>query len=433
MRRYDSYKDSGIEWIGEIPSHWDWVKYKNLGDKTTISIGVDDFNEIDVIHYSIPNVQTFGKGVKEFGGDIDSSKLLFKGGELIISKLNPRKSCVSIVEPSYESEVIVGSGEFVVLSPTRTDIKFLFYFLKNQPFTDYLDSSVESVTRSHQRVNPSIIYNSFVPIPTLSEQQQIVSYLDTKTSLIDSLIEKTKRKIELLNENRTSLINEVVTKGLNSNVEMKNSGVEWIGEIPSHWERKRLKHITNSINGYSFKSDDFDREFDIPVIRIGDVGDMIDFDDCVKVKSHFLEDKKEFIVKKDDILIGLTGGTIGKSGKYNYDSPSLLNQRVGLLRNKPSVLNGLLYHYVKSEVFIRYIFFDCYGGGQDNISMGDILNMVFPYPPLLEQTEIVSYLDEHTQLIDKTISVEQRRIDTLKEYRQSLISEVVTGKRKVLN
>jgi type I restriction enzyme S subunit len=88
---------------------------------------------------------------------------------------------------------------------------------------------------------------------------------------------------------------------------------------------------------------------------------------------------------------------------------------------------------VKSEVFIRYIFFDCYGGGQDNISMGDILNMVFPYPPLSEQEEIVSYLDEQTQLIDKTISVEQRRIKLLKEYRQSLISEVVTGKRKVTN
>ena len=92
---------------------------------------------------------------------------------------------------------------------------------------------------------------------------------------------------------------------------MKDSGVEWIGEIPSHWGRKRLKHISESVNGYSFKSDDFDREYDIPVIRIGDVGDSIDFNNCVKVKSHFLEEKSEFIVKKDDILIGLTGGTIG--------------------------------------------------------------------------------------------------------------------------
>ena len=206
----------------------------------------------------------------------------------------------------------------------------------------------------------------------------------------------------------------------------KDSGVEWIGEIPSHWDRKRLKHISESVNGYSFKSDDFDREYHIPVIRIGDVGDSIDFDNCVKVKSHFLEEKSEFIVKKNDILIGLTGGTIGKSGRYNYDSPSLLNQRVGLLRNKESVLNGLLHHYVNSEVFIRYIFFDCYGGGQDNISMNDILNMVFPSPPLSEQQQIVSFLDTKTSLIDSLIEKTQRKIELLKEKRTSLINEVVT-------
>jgi len=206
----------------------------------------------------------------------------------------------------------------------------------------------------------------------------------------------------------------------------KPSGVEWIGKIPEHWIKCRLKNISTSVNGYSFKSDDFDREYDIPVIRIGDVGDIIDFEDCIKVKSKFLEEKKDFIVKKNDILIGLTGGTIGKSGRYNYDSPSLLNQRVGLLRNKKEVLNGLLYHYVKSEVFIRYIFYDCYGGGQDNISMNDILNMVFPLPPSQEQLQIVQFLDEKTELIDKLISTKERKITLLKEQRTTLINQVVT-------
>jgi type I restriction enzyme S subunit len=203
-------KDSGVEWIGEIPSHWEFVKYKNLGDKTTNSISVDSFNEVEVIHYSIPNVQTYGKGIKEFGGDIDSSKLLFRGGELIISKLNPRKSCVSIVE-NFDNELIVGSGEFVVLTPKNTDTKFLFYFLKTQPFTDFLDSSVESVTRSHQRVNPSIVYNTMVPVPPISEQQQIVSYLDEHTQLIDKTISVEERRIDTLKEYRQSLISEVVT------------------------------------------------------------------------------------------------------------------------------------------------------------------------------------------------------------------------------
>jgi type I restriction enzyme, S subunit len=206
----------------------------------------------------------------------------------------------------------------------------------------------------------------------------------------------------------------------------KPSGVDWIGEIPESWDKKRLKYITKSINGYSFKSDDFDREFDIPVIRIGDVGDVIDFDNSVKVKSIFLEDKKDFIIKKDDILIGLTGGTIGKSGRYNYEFPSLLNQRVGLLRNNNLVLNGLLYHYVKSDIFIRYIFYYCYGGGQDNISMNDILNMVFPYPPFQEQEQIVNYLNDKTSIIDNLISTKQRKVELLKEQKITLINHIIT-------
>ena len=156
----------------------------------------------------------------------------------------------------------------------------------------------------------------------------------------------------------------------------KDSGVEWIGEIPIHWDFKRLKHISNFQSGYSFKSEDFSIDEEIPVVRIGNVGDKIDFSKCVKLPRTFLEKHKDFIIKKNDIMVGMTGGTIGKSGKYIYDEPSLLNQRVCLLRNQSSILNGLLYHYVKSEIFKRYIFFYCYGGGQDNIGREDIMNMI---------------------------------------------------------
>jgi type I restriction enzyme S subunit len=202
-------KDSGIEWIGEIPSHWETSKYKTLGNRFTQNIDVSVFQNQEVIHYSIPNVQENGIGILESGEDIDSSKILLKGGELIISKLNPRKSCVSIVEPNNDF-LIVGSGEFVTLVPDKGNIKFLFYFVKSQQFTEYLDSCVESVTRSHQRVNPYIIYSSLIPLPPLSEQEQIVSYLDEKTSQIDKTIDIEKKKIELLKEYRQSLISNVV-------------------------------------------------------------------------------------------------------------------------------------------------------------------------------------------------------------------------------
>ncbi|MGB1102287.1 MAG: restriction endonuclease subunit S [Crocinitomicaceae bacterium] len=206
----------------------------------------------------------------------------------------------------------------------------------------------------------------------------------------------------------------------------KDSGVDWIREIPTHWGKNRIKHIVDYVNGYSFKSDDFDKEKEIPVIRIGDVGNEIDFKKCVKVDREFLESKSDFVVRKNDILIGLTGGTIGKSGRYRYETPSLLNQRVGLLRNTNKVLNGLLFYYVQSEIFMRYILFDCYGGGQDNIGMGDILQMVFPLPPISEQKQIVEYLDSKTEKIDNLIKYKEDKIELLKEQRIGLINHVVT-------
>jgi type I restriction enzyme, S subunit len=206
----------------------------------------------------------------------------------------------------------------------------------------------------------------------------------------------------------------------------KDSGVEWIGEIPSHWDSKRLKHISNFQSGYSFKSEDFSIDEEIPVVRIGDVGDKIDFSKCVKLSKTFLDEHKDFIIKKNDIMVGMTGGTIGKSGKYIYDEPSLLNQRVCLLRNQSSILNGLLYHYVKSEIFKRYIFFYCYGGGQDNIGREDIMNMIIPLSSLETQTQIVSFLDNKTQKIDELIEKTEQKIQLLKEKRTSLINHCVT-------
>ena len=245
-----------------------------------------------------------------------------------------------------------------------------------------------------------------------------MAYLDRKTTLIDSLTEKTVRKIELLKEKRTSLINEVVTKGLNPDVEMKESGVEWIGEIPSHWGIEKLKYFISMMNEKGSPSPT-DIRISPENVENG-TGVCLDY-----FSDHFGEG---VIFDKGDILLNKLRLYLKKIIYCDFQGFSMGEMIV--LRT----LKGTdRYHFY---TFFHQGLID----GLDVLSTGvklprvspkDILNNPHPFPPLHEQEQIVEYLDEQTSIIDSTITTEEKRIELLKEYRQSLISEVVTGKVKV--
>ncbi len=203
-------RDSGVEWIGDIPEHWITKKIKWICDSKTFQIGQEKLNEIELIHYSIPNVQEFGSGILENGSDIDSSKLVVKGGEILFSKLNPRKGTTCIVKPNNDY-LTVCSGEFISLIPYSDNSRYIYILISNQSFIEYIDSMVESVTRSHQRVRPERFLSSFITIPPINEQFQIVEFIDSKTKEIDDLISLEQTKIDTLKEYKQSLISEVVT------------------------------------------------------------------------------------------------------------------------------------------------------------------------------------------------------------------------------
>ena len=351
--------------------------------------------------------------------------------------INPMNVTIGSVGISNHSGCL--SNVYMVLKPKiQFYPQYYGYLFQIKSFQKSLRKISYGIMEIRESINKIEFFGLELPYPPLSEQQQIVSFLDTKTSLIDSLIEKTQRKIELLKEKRTSLINEVVTKGLNPNIEMKDSGVEWIGEIPSHWEFTRIKYFVNFDSGYSFKSEDYS-ENGIPLIRIGSLyNNTLSFERSpIFLPEEFERDYNQFVIEKNDILISMTG-TLGKrdygySILYNEEFPSLLNQRVGRIRlsSERVNLNYLMYNLL-SEPFLLQLFSKPTGTKQGNLSSDDIIGNYFGLPPLNEQQQIVQYLDEQTQIIDKTISIEEKRIELLKEYRQSLISEVVTGKRKVV-
>ena len=428
MERYDSYKDSGVEWIGEIPSGWKRTKLHIL--KCLGEIDYQDGNHGSVHPKSedfIENGIPFLRPTDVFQNYISKEKLKYIPEEYV-KKLRigfTKQGDIIFVNRGNigTTTILTGFENFtnVIINPQLTYIRtkeklvnsnYLFYQTQSDVFQSNRDLKLGNGSVLNF-LGLSDLGDYEMVIPPFSEQQQIVSFLDTKTSLIDSLIEKTQQKIELLKEKRTSLINEVVTKGLNPNVEMKDSGVEWIGEIPSHWETVRLKYVCSVTTGGKDTQDKVD-------------DGLYPF----YVRSPKIERINSYSFDGESVLTVGDGVGVGKvfhyvEGKFEF------HQRVYKFSEFKRLTGKFFFWFIKHHfIFVTE--------DQNSKSTVDSLRRPlideFPFvnPPLSEQQQIVSYLDEQTQLIDKTISIEIKRIKLLKEYRQSLISEVVTGKRKVV-
>jgi type I restriction enzyme S subunit len=248
--------------------------------------------------------------------------------------------------------------------------------------------------------------------------------------LIDKLVSVKQRKIELLKEKRTALINHVVTKGLDPNVIMKDSGVEWIGEIPEHWGYKKITHFFSLIGSGTTPtstSSEYYEAGEISWLQTGDLTDSIVMETSKLITQKAKEDFKLKKYPSNSLIIAMYGATIGKVGLLKIETTT--NQACCVLAEPKSVyINYVFFWFIANKERVVSL---AYGGGQPNISQETIKSLRIHCPPINEQQQIVSYLDEKTKEIDDLLTLEQKKIDLLKEYRQSLISEVVTGKIKV--
>lgn len=423
MRKYNLYKKSTFEWMGEIPSHW--ILTKNRYGFQKYNNGKNESDETPVLSLTTKGVKvktnlSFGKSTESYVGHqiVNKGDIVFTPRDFdqtpILSDVSNFYGCISnlyIVDKTKEGVL----NHFV---------NYYWYGLKYS--VDYFKNFSHGMRYSFNRFQFDEIP---LILPPVSEQEQIVSFLDTKTSLIDSLIEKTRRKIELLKEKKTSLINEVVTKGLNPNVEIKDSGVEWIKEIPSHWMVSKLKYDSSTPVQYGINiSGDKYVEEGIRFIRITDIresGDLNPNDGKYLVPGDV---PNEFLLQKFDILFCRSGHTVGKS--YLHTSDGLFSSGGYLVRFnfRNYTESKFIFYLSKTHFYWDWININTVVSTIENVNGDKYQNFIYPKPPLSEQNEIVSYLDEQTQLIDKTISIEEKRIELLREYRQSLISEVVTGK-----
>jgi type I restriction enzyme, S subunit len=447
MKPYSSYKDSGVEWIGEIPSKWGLSKLKYHTHITSSSVDKkyhEGFNKYPIIHYNdiVRNKKIGINDIVDSGycseQQFDSFKVM--KGDLIVTKdsMDIKNVCDSSIIIDDLERCVFGYHltKFSVMSSNVTP-HYLFYFFNNSMIKKFYLTNSNGTTIIG--VGKSIFENTPINLPPLPEQTQIVSFLDPKTQKIDQLIDLTKNKIELLKEQRIALINQCVTKGLNPNVEMKDSGVVWIGRIPRHWILSKIKYLKSSENyslvdgpfGSNLKSVHYVEDGDVYIIESGFVtsGKFKYVRKFKMITAEHFETVKRSECSEGDIIIAKIGEYYGmcailpKLEKRTVVSGNSITLSVSKKHNTNFIHQVILQHRIngtfKKEVQQT---------GQPFISLGVVNNLSIPTPPITEQINIMDYLNIQTQKIDSTIEKETQRIELLKEYRQSLISEVVTGK-----
>ena len=437
MRKpYPTYKNSGLEWIGKVPLNWDLLKIKNIcliGKGQGLSKdSIDAEGKNKCILYG--ELFTVYKDLNTLNNVIsrtnESCYVISKGNEILI----PGSTTTTGIDLSNakflpQKDILLG-GDIIILNPRKSNLyiqDYISFFLSYVSTPEFIVGA-RGVTIYH--IYPKQIREMYIAYPPIHEQKKIVNYLYHKINLIENLIEKTEQKIELLKEKRTSLINHCVTKGLNPDVEMKDSGIEWIGKIPKHWSLQRGSIIGKYSKGSGISKDEV-KESGIPCIRYGEI--YTTYDRLVYSPKSFVSDDDNNKVKVSKGSVFLTGSgetveDIGKSVVYMGESDIYVGGDIIIINLKDGILPLFISYLINAEC-IRFQK-SMFGKGEIivHIYPKNIREIIFCIPPISEQKQIVEYLDLKTKKIDTMIEKENSRIELLKEYRQSLILEAVTGK-----
>lgn len=434
MKRYQEYKASGNKWVEKIPNHWSEKKLKQLGVFT--SSGIDKkTNEGEETVKMVNYTDIYGNQTGELNRNINYMVVSCPKEKKIVHQV--RKGDM-IFTPSSETADEIGLSALVDEELPETVYsyhvirlrftkpiahRFKKYLCNNSFVLNQFSKCAKGTTR--QILSREDFKNIEVFIPSENEQEKISFFLDKHTKKIDDLISKKERMIELLKEERAAIVNQAVTKGLDSDVEMKDSGIEWLGKIPKHWTIKRLKYVGEIIIGLTYSPDEISPTGTL-VLRASNIRDgKIVLDDNVYLDKQIND---RLIVKTGDILICSRSGSRALIGKCAYIDDECAGNSFGafmtVFRGKS---NRFIYHVFNSTIFTFHIG-SFLTSTINQLTTGNLSGIMIAIPPEDEQTKIANYLDNKTKSIDDQTDREQKSIELLKEYRTALISEVVTGK-----
>jgi type I restriction enzyme S subunit len=425
--RYPKYKDSGVEWLGEVPEHWEIVSIKWL---SPVRRGASPRPIEDPKYFDEGGEYAWVRiaDVSACDGVLaETTQRLSELGSSLSVKLSPGELFVSIAgtvgKPCLSGIKACIHDGFVYFPTLTIPPKFLYRIFEAGNCYGGLGK-----WGTQLNLNTDTIGSIKVALPTANETNQILSFLNRETAKIDALIAEQQRLIELLQEKRQAVISHAVTKGLNPDAPMKDSGIEWLGEVPAHWEVAPFKYLSDISTGFAFKSDDF-TSAGIPVLRIGDIrsNGEVDFSEARYLPSELVDEHKDVVVRQSDIVMAMTGATIGKAAFYNRSEPALLNQRVCVFRAINPACQRYIWHLLQSHYYEEYLKVTAFGGAQPNISDAELVGCCIPIPPATEQVQIAEFLDRKAETASNLKANAENAISLLQERRSALISAAVTG------
>lgn len=430
-------KDSGIEWIGEIPEGWEVRKIKNIASEKNSLFMDGDWIESDIIEDTGIRYLTTGNigslSFKEQGSGYISENTFKKlnclpvyPGDLAISRLNEPLGRACFI-PNNESKYVV-AVDIVILRPDKSICtNYIRYYMNIEAYNSYVKLYSRGTTMP--RISRTILGNMPIPLPSLAEQQRIADYLDAKCAHIDQCLELTRQSMEKLRAYKLSCITEAVTKGLDPDVPLKDSGVVWIGKIPTEWQCLPLKWITSSIKTGSTPKGAEEKYYAEEGLKWFTPSDFTHFpyiEDAVKKLSEIGAQEVKVFPKNSILLIGI-GATMGKVSLSRTKCSS--NQQINAIQCNANISPLFITFYLST--ITDYLFKCGKFTTMPILNQEETKKIPLPLPPLPEQQRIAAYLDKKCARIDALLEEKQALLDKLAEYKKSLIFECVTGKREV--
>lgn len=424
---YPEYKDSGVEWLGQVPLHWDIKRVGSLFEERREKVNDVDFPPLSVTMQGI--VPQLDNAAKSDAGD---NRKLVKAGDFVINSRSDRKGASGI---SY----LTGSVSLIsiVMSPRKYQSQYFHHLFRCQAFQEEFYRYGKGIVADLWSTNSSELKNILVPDLPQEEADLIASFLDHETAKIDILIEQQQQLIQLLKEKRQTVISHAVTKGLNPNAPMKDSGVEWFGEVPAHWDVCRVKQITKFItSGPRGWSDFLNENGENLFLQSGDLNYKLGLElaDAKKVTPPNNAEGVRTKLESGDVVVCITGANTGRVAI----TPELfdtvyINQHLSLVRPIKSLMDSDYLGLVLSSSSVKSYFSITQYGLKEGLSLSNVGEAPVCRPPLKEQKEIVQYVGNASDKYDALESFAEKQVELLRERRTALISAAVTGKIDVRN